>query len=381
MADCSRAEAMLPKYGDNAGPHWSFAAGPARLPDAVLEQAGPALFGRGADGSAAIERPFTGGAARAVLAGARERLARLLGLPANYRILFTAGGAMHQFSAVPMNLLDQQAGLRRVAYADSGYWSRRAMLEAARYAELTVIGRQAGGGPLAAPSLEAWQVPADSAYCHITANETADGIAWPAWPDTGAVPLVADATSCFLAAPLDLSKFGLVYASAQKNIGPAGMTVVIVLEDLLLRPASLAPSPFCYRLQEAENSCVNTPPMLAIHIASLVFDWIAEAGGLAAMAVANRRKAALLYDAIGNSEHFYAAPVAAGHRSTTNVRFHLADERLTERFLAQAEAAGLHHLRGHPHVGGLRASLYNAMPEAGAAALATFMTSFAHRHG
>jgi phosphoserine aminotransferase len=364
-----------------ARPVWNFAAGPSRLPDAVLARAGAALFSRGADGAAAIERPFTGSSFRTVLADARQRLVRLLGVPDNYRVLFLAGGAMHQFSIVPMNLLDPSAGLRRLAYADSGYWSRRAMQEASRYAQVSVVARHAGSTPLAAPALGDWQVPPDSAYCHITANETVDGIAYPAWPDTGAVPLVADATSCFLSAPLDVSRFGLIYASAQKNIGPAGLTVVIVREDLLQRPALSVPSPFCYRLQAAQDSCLNTPPTLAIHLAALVFDWIAEAGGLPAMAAANRRKAELLYQTIDGSAGFYLAPVAPAHRSITNIRFHLADDDLTERFLSEAEAAGLTHLRGHPHVGGLRASLYNAMPEAGAAALAEFLAGFARRHG
>lgn len=358
---------------------WNFAAGPSRLPDAVLARAGDALFGRGADGAAAIERPFTGSAFREVLAGARQRLTQLLDVPDNYRVLFLGGGAMHQFAIVPMNLLDPASGLRRLAYADSGYWSRRAMLEASRYAPVAVVARHAGNTALAAPALEHWQVPPDCAYCHITANETVDGIAYPTWPDTGTVPLVADMTSCFLGAPLDVSKFGLIYASAQKNIGPAGLTVVIVREDLLLRPASAAPSPFCYRLQAAQESCLNTPPTLAIHLAALVFDWIAESGGLQTMAAANRHKAEMLYGAIDHSAGFYVAPVAPGHRSPTNVRFHLADDGLTESFLADAETAGLTHLRGHRHLGGLRASLYNAMPEAGVAALVDFMAGFARR--
>lgn len=372
---------MTGNFKKHTGPVWNFAAGPARLPDAVLARAGTAVFGRGADGAAPIERPFTGAAFREVMAGARQRLVDLLDIPDNYRVLFLAGGAMHQFSAIPMNLVDRASGSARVAYADSGYWSRRAMQEAARYADVTVVARHAGSTPLAAPPLEHWRVPTDSAYCHITANETVDGIAYPAWPDTGAVPLVADATSCFLAGPLDVSKFGLIYASAQKNIGPAGLTVVIVREDLLLRPALLAPSPFCYRLQADQDSCTNTPPTLAIHLAAMVFDWIAECGGLPAMAAANLQKARLLYDAIDNSGHFYRAPVAPGHRSSTNIRFHLADIGLTRRFLVEAESSGLTHLAGHPHIGGVRASLYNAMPEAGALALARFMAQFARRHG
>lgn len=357
---------------------WNFAAGPARLPDAVLARASESLFSRGFDGACAIERPFTGAVFLEVLAGARLRLTKLLDVPDNYRVLFLAGGAMHQFAAAPMNLLDPVAGLNRIAWADSGYWSRRAMQEAARYAPMV---RVASGTPLSAPEGGEWRVPADCAYCHITTNETVDGIAYPSWPDTGAVPLVADATSSFLSAPLDVSRFGLIYASAQKNIGPAGLTVLIVREDLLLRPALAAPSALCYRLQAAQDSCLNTPPTLAIHLAALVFEWIAESGGLAQMETANLRKAGLLYGAIDASAGFYQAPVAPGQRSTTNVRFHLADASLTEPFLSMAEEAGLYHLRGHSHVGGLRASLYNAMPEAGVAALVEFMAGFARRYG
>ncbi|KIF83524.1 3-phosphoserine/phosphohydroxythreonine transaminase [Noviherbaspirillum autotrophicum] len=360
---------------------WNFAAGPSRLPDAVLARAGAELFDRGADGAAAIERPFSGAAFRRVLDDARERLARLLAVPDNYRVLFLAGGAMHQFSAVPMNLLDPARGLTRVAYADSGYWSKRAMQEASRYAQVIVVAGHAGERPLSAPATGDWRVPPDCAYCHLTANETVDGLAYPAWPDTGDVPLVADATSCFLGAPFDVSRFGLIYASAQKNIGPAGMTVVIVREDLLQRPARAAPSPFCYRLQAASEAGVNTPPTLAIQLAGMVFEWLADCGGLTAVAAANRRKADLLYSAIDSSGGFYTAPVAPGHRSTMNVRFHLTDDSLTEHFLLGAEAAGLTHLRGHRQVGGLRASLYNAMPLAGVGALVDFMAEFQRRRG
>lgn len=357
---------------------YNFASGPARLPDAVLARAQQELLVRGVDGISAAERPFTGPAFRATLAHARQRLAELLALPDNYRILFLAGGAMHQFSMVPLNLL---GNARRAAYADSGYWSRRAMAEAGRYAEVTLAAQFAGDMPLAAPPLGDWQLPADSAYCHITPNETVDGVAYPALPDCGSIPLVADATSCLLTAPLDVSRFGLIYAAAQKNIGIAGMTLVIVREDLLQRPAPLAPAPFCYRIQAEQNSCVNTPPTVAIHLAGMVFDWIADNGGLAAMGERNRRKAAQLYAAIDASGGFYRAPVAPGHRSTSNVRFHLADEALTEAFIAAAEQRGLHNLRGHSQLGGLRASLYNAMPEAGVAALTACMAGFARRYG
>lgn len=348
---------------------WNFAAGPARLPDAVLARATAELFQRGADGACAIERPFSGPDFRAVLDHARQRLAELLDLPTNYKILFLAGGAMQQFSLLPMNLC---APGQPAAYVNAGYWSARAMAEASR--QTSII-------DFAPPPAGVWDLPADCAYCHITPNETVDGSAYPAIPDTGGVPLAADCTSSFLTAPLAVEKFGFIYASAQKNIGPAGLTVAIIRDDLLERcPASL-PAPFSYRRQAEGNSCVNTPPMFAIQMAAMVFDWIAEQGGLAAMAVAGQGKAALLYGAIDDSGGFYQAPVALAHRSPVNIRFHLAAPELTETFISEAAAAGLHHLSGHAHFGGLRASLYNAMPEAGVQALAGFMADFARRYG
>ncbi|MBI2306251.1 MAG: 3-phosphoserine/phosphohydroxythreonine transaminase [Rhodocyclales bacterium] len=359
---------------------WSFAAGPARLPDAVLARARDELFARGTDGACVFERPFSADAFRATLAHARTRLAELLVLPANYRILFMAGGAMQHFSLLPMNLLGPT---RRAAYADSGYWSRRAVDEGWKQAAVSVVAQPPAGAP-AAPEIlpgAGWPIPADAAYCHITPNETADGVAYAALPDTGAVPLVADCTSSFLAAPLDVARFGLIYAGAQKNIGPAGLSVVVVREDLLERASPDLPAPFSYAVQAAQDSCVNTPPTAAIHVAGLVFDWIADAGGLAAMAAANRAKAARLYAAIDGSDGFYTAPVRRDCRSTVNVRFHLADSVQDAVFLAEAERHGLFHLRGHPRLGGLRASLYNAMPMAGVDALTGFMADFMLRRG
>ena len=348
---------------------WNFAAGPARLPDTVLARAAAELFQRSADGACAIERPFTGPDFRAVLERARQRLAQLLDLPANYKILFLAGGAMQQFSLLPMNLC---APGQPAAYANVGYWSARAMAEAGKQAAIVEFVPPATGG---------WVVPADCAYCHITPNETVDGSAYTAVPDTGPVPLAADCTSSFLTAPLAVEKFGFIYASAQKNIGPAGLTVAILREDLLERCPADLPAPFSYRRQAEANSCVNTPPMLAIQMAAMVFDWIAEQGGLAAMAAAGQRKAAQVYGAIDASDGFYQAPVALASRSPVNIRFQLNDPALTETFITEAADSGLHHLRGHAHFGGLRASLYNAMPEAGALALAGFMADFARRYG
>ncbi len=355
---------------------WNFAAGPARLPDVVLERAAEELFRRGPDGACSVERPFSGPVFRAALAHAKQRLAELLDLPADYHILFMAGGAMQQFALIPMNL----AGVgQRIAYADSGYWSRRAISEAGPLVDAIEVGRRPGDSILSAPTAGPWQVPADCAYCHITPNETVDGIAYQGLPECGSVPLIADCTSSFLTAPLDLEKFGMVYASAQKNIGIPGLTVAIVRQDLIDRSPPELPAVFSYRRQAAAGSCVNTPPMLAIQLASMVFDWITEQGGLAAMAQENLQKAACLYDAIDGSGDFYRAPVPSEYRSPVNVRFHLAADELTDCFVAEAESAGLHYLRGHAHIGGLRASLYNAMPLAGVQALAGFMADFARR--
>lgn len=349
---------------------WNFAAGPARLPDAVLERARQELFARGGDGASHCERPFSSPPFRALREQAKARLAELLGLPDRYRILFLAGGAMQQFSLLPMNLA--RPG-QRVGYVQTGYWSRRAMHDGALLRPTMALAAPLPGNLL--------DVPDDLAYCHVTSNETADGRVWPALPDTGEVPLVADGTSDFLTAPLALERLGLLYASAQKNIGVAGMVVVIIRADLLEQVPEDLPAPFSYRRQADADSCVSTPPMLALQLAAMVFDWIAEQGGLSAMAEAGRRKAALVHGAIEASGGFYQVPVERGWRSPVNICWQLPEASLTERFIAEAADAGLHHLRGHPQVGGIRASLYNAMPEAGAAALATFMAEFARRCG
>lgn len=349
---------------------WNFAAGPARLPDAVLERARAELFARGDDGACQSERPFSSPPFRALREQARARLAELLDLPADYRILFLAGGAMQQFSLLPINLA--RPG-QSVGYVQTGYWAKRAISEAVLHRPVLALAPPGAGSAL--------KVPADLAYCHLTTNETADGLAWPALPDAGPVPLVADCTSDFLTAPLAVDRFGLLYASAQKNIGVAGLSVVIVRDDLLARSPESLPALWSYRRLAEADSCINTPPMLALQVAAMVFDWIAGQGGLPAMAEAGRHKAALVYGAIDASGGFYRTPVDTAWRSPVNVCCQLPDATLTERFVGEAEAAGLHYLRGHPQRGGIRASLYNAMPAAGAAALADFMRDFARRHG
>lgn len=359
---------------------FNFAAGPAALPAEVLARARDELLTR-ANGPTPLEQPFSGPAFRALRERAEAGLAALLGLPANYRILFLAGGAMAQFGLLPLNL---RGTTRRLAYVDSGYWAGRAIAEARRYARVDIAAQAViGEDGLSLPSFDRWAIPPDAAYCHYTANETADGAAFPP-PDATlvdhGVSLICDMTSSFLIAPLDVRRFGLIYAGAQKNLGPAGMTVLLVREDLLGRAAPETPDVFNYALQAAAHSCRNTPPTFAVGLAALMFDWIAEKGGLAAMAKANAAKSARLYDAIAASTGFYRCPVAPPWRSTVNVCFTLSDPTLTETFLTESEAAGLLNLRGHPRVGGVRASLYNAVPECAAVALAKFMCEFACRH-
>lgn len=360
---------------------FNFAAGPSALPAEVLARVRDELLTR-AGSPTPLEQPFSGSAFRALRERAEAGLITLLGLPSNYHVLFLAGGAMTQFGLLPLNL---RGPARRFAYVDSGYWAGRAISEAQRYGEVVVAARSASAEHgVNLPAFDRWDIPEDAAYCHYTANETADGAAFPA-PDASladnGVPLVCDMTSSFLIAPLDVRRFGLIYAGAQKNLGPAGMTVLLVREDLLGRAAPETPDVFNYALQAEAHSCRNTPPTFAVGLTALMFDWITERGGLASMAAANATKSAYVYGAIAESDGFYRCPVAPVWRSTVNVCFTLADGALTETFLAEAEAAGLLNLRGHPRVGGVRASLYNALPETAAVALAGFMREFVRRHG
>ena len=361
---------------------YNFAAGPAAIPASVLQRARDELLTRGVASLALIEAPFTGPAFRSVVEQAHERLRALLALQENYRVVFMAGGAMAQFGLLPLNLL---GGKTRVAYVDSGYWAGRAIAEAQRHAAVEIAAsawRDTDGLHLPPPS--DWRIDPAVAYCHFTANETADGAEFQELTDsldTSSVALACDMTSSFLVRPLDVSRFGVIYAGAQKNLGPAGLTVVVIRDDLLGRSSPQTPDVFNYGIQAAARSCHNTPPTLALALANLMFEWIADHCGLIAMARANREKSALLYAAIADSDGFYRCPVAPGSRSRTNVCFQLATEALTGRFIQAAEADGLHNLRGHGRVGGIRASLYNAVPLEAATALVAFMADFQARSG
>jgi phosphoserine aminotransferase len=357
---------------------FNFAAGPAMLPTAVLEQVQDELLDWQGSGASVMEVSHRSKAFIAVAEESQALLRELLAVPSDYRVLFLQGGARAQFAAVPMNLA--RAG-DTVDYVNTGIWSKLALGEAQRFAvTVNVAADEAASRYTTVPAAGALRASAAAAYLHYTPNETIGGVEFPYVPDTGAVPLVADMSSTILSRPIDVAKFGLIYAGAQKNLGPAGLVVVIVRDDLTGRARPGTPSVWDYKAMAAEGSMLNTPPTFAWYVAALVLRWLKAEGGLAVMAERNRTKARLLYDAI-DASGFYANPVARACRSWMNVPFTLARPELEERFLAEAHAAGLTNLAGHRSVGGMRASLYNAMPLAGVQALVAFMHEFARRHG
>ncbi len=358
-----------------AGFQFSAAAGP--LPDAVLDRVQRELRDCRGNGASVLALPFTSKAFRDLAAEAVAYLRALLAIPDGYRVLFMQGGASAQFAAVPLNLLH---GRSTASYVDTGHWSAKAIAEARRYCTVNVVASSAASGYDRVPDSARWMMDAGAAYCHIISNETAHGLQYRSTPDSGDVPLVADMTSDFLTRPLEIARFGLIYAGAQKNMGIAGLTVVIVREDLLGRAHPCTPSVLDYGVQVKHSSLYNTPPTFAIYLAGLVFEWLHAQGGLATIAESNRRKSARIYAAIERSEGFYRCPVQPQWRSQVNVCFRLANETLTPTFLEAAQCAGLFQLAGHPSAGGVRASLYNAMPEQGAEALAHFMEAFAARN-
>jgi len=353
----------------------SFASASSKLPDDVLAALRADVTEWQGTGLSALELPFTGKAFADIAALAEHDLRALLDLPDNYRVLLLQGGASAQFSLLPMNLLGNAS---HCDYVQSGHWSRRAIAAAEQHGDVHVI---AAGDGTALPPPEAWARSADAAYCHYTTNETADGLQFQTFPEASDdVPLVADMTADFLTRPFPVGRFGLVYASAQKNLGAAGLTIVIVREDLLGRARRGTPAPFDYARQAAAKSRVNTPPTFAVLVAGRMLAWLRAEGGLAATEMRNRAKSAKLYAAI-DEDGFYRCPAARACRSSISVCFHLPDPVLDLMFLEEAEAHGLHHLRGHPEVGGIRASLYNAVAEPAVDALVSFMSDFKRRRG
>ena len=356
---------------------FNFGAGPATLPEPVLKQAAAELLDWHGSGMSVMEMSHRGKEFIKIHAQAEADLRGLLGIPKNYKVLFLQGGGAGQFSIVPMNLLRGKAA---ASYVNTGHWSTRAIAEAKRYCKVTIAASSEDANFSYAPRQEQWQVDPAAAYVHYTSNETIGGVEFHWIPDTGEIPLVADASSHILSRPLDVSRFGLIYAGAQKNIGPAGLAIVIVRDDLIGHAMPLTPSVFDYKVQAGADSMHNTPPTYSVYMAGLVFQWMKQQGGVKKMEEINIAKAQLVYDYLDQTE-FYHSPVAKEDRSRMNVPFSLRNDQLDEEFLKQAKARGLSELKGHRSVGGMRASIYNAMPVEGVRTLVEFMREFEKTHG
>jgi phosphoserine aminotransferase len=355
---------------------FNFSPGPAALPEPVLRRAAAEMLDWHGSGMSVMEMSHRGKEFMSIYASTLGSFRELLAIPANYKVLFLQGGAIGQNAIVPMNLL---RGKTRADYVDTGDWSKRSIGEARRFCTVNVAASAEASAFTAIPPQNEWRLDRDAAYVHICANETIIGLEYHWTPATGDVPLVADMSSNILSRPLDVSRYGLIYAGAQKNIGPAGLTIVIVRDDLIGAALPITPTAFDYAVQAANDSMINTPPTYAIYIAGLVFDWIGEHGGLAAMGERNRAKADFLYGAL-DASGFYRGRIVAADRSIMNVCFHLPDPALDAPFLAGAREAGLLNLKGHRIVGGMRASIYNAMPIEGVQALVTWMREFEQAH-
>lgn len=356
---------------------YNFSPGPAVLPEEVLTQARDELLNWHGSGVSVMEMSHRGKEFMGIAAQAEADLRELLAIPQNYKVLFLQGGATSQFAAIPMNLL---RGKKSADYVNTGEWAKKAIKEAKKYCTPNVIASSEDKNFSYAPAQSEWKLDPNAAYVHYTSNETIGGIEFQWTPNTGDVPLIADMSSHILSRPIDVSKYGLIYAGAQKNLGPSGLTVVIVRDDLVGHATPDTPSVFDYKIQVENESMYNTPPTYTIYMAGLVFQWIKRKGGLAKMEQINIEKAKLLYDYLDQSQ-FFKSPVRKEDRSRMNVPFTLKNESFDEEFLKQAKAKGLVQLKGHRSVGGMRASIYNAMPIEGVKTLVEFMKEFEKRHG
>ncbi len=355
---------------------YNFSAGPAQLPREVLKRAKEDMLDWHGCGMSVMEMPFSSEEYKEIADCAHRDLCELISLPDDYHILFLQGGAYAHFAIVAMNLMGRHA----VAdYVQIGHWSTRAINEAKHYGHVNIVASSESSGFNHIPVYDDWTLDPEADYCHITTNETANGVQFHNLPDTGTVPLVADATSDFLTRQLDISQFGLLYASAQKNIGPTGLTVIIIRNDLLDQAMDIIPSVFNYGLQAKNNSRVNTPPTYSIYIAGLVFSWLLEKGGLTVIEQINTRKAERLYEVI-DTDSFFHCTVEPADRSMVNVCFELDNESLATDFLNEANRNDIINLKGHGVRGGIRASLYNAMPVEGVDALIEFMQGYSARN-
>jgi phosphoserine aminotransferase len=356
---------------------FNFCAGPATLPETVLKQAQSEMLDWRGTGMSVMEMSHRSDEFVAIAEAAEKDLRELAGISDDYAVLFMQGGASSQFSTIPLNLLGDKAS---ADYVNTGIWSKKAIAEAKRYGNVNVVASSEDSGFTTIPDQSAWNTSADAAYLHYTPNETIGGLEYDFIPDSGNVPLVADMSSTMLSRPLDISKFGLIYAGAQKNIGPSGLVVVIIRKDLLGKARKETPTMMNYQVISDNGSMYNTPATYSWYLSGLVFKWLKEQGGVQAMGEMNARKAKKLYGFI-DANDFYANPIEPRFRSWMNVPFTLADDALNAEFLKGAEARHLLNLQGHRSVGGMRASIYNAMPEEGVDALIDYMAEFAKERG
>jgi len=355
---------------------FNFSAGPAMLPASVIERAQQELLEWDGSGMSVMEMSHRGKEFMSIAAKAEQDLRDVMAIPDNYKVLFLQGGASSQFAMIPLNLLGDKTS---ADYLNTGMWSKKAIAEAKRYCTVNIAADTSGDGFTSVPTQAELKLNPDAAYVHYTPNETIGGVEFDYVPETNGVPLVADMSSTILSRPIDVSKFAMIYAGAQKNIGPAGLTIVIIRDDLLGKAAANTPVMFNYATHVDNDSMYNTPATYSWYVAGLVFEWLKDQGGLEAMAEINKRKADKIYTAIDSSD-FYGSPVAKNARSWMNIPFTLAHADLDGDFLKGASERGLVTLKGHRSVGGMRASIYNAMPEAGVDALVAYMQEFEKSH-
>ena len=356
---------------------YNFSAGPAILPSEVLQHAQQELLDWQGTGMSVMEMSHRSKEYKSIATQAEKDLRTLMAIPDNYKILFLQGGASSQFSMIPMNLLSQAGD--SADYVNTGTWSKKAIAEAKHYANVNIVASSEDNNFTSIPDVKDWVLNPEAKYVHYTPNETIAGVEFDFIPDTGDVPLVADMSSTILSRPIDVSKFGVIYAGAQKNIGPAGLTLVIIRDDLIGSAIDGTPTMFDYATHAKSDSMYNTPPTYGWYLAGLVFKYLLDKGGLEAIAEINERKANKLYQAIDSSD-FYSSPVDTRYRSWMNIPFTLQNSDLDALFLEEAAEHGLVTLKGHVSVGGMRASIYNAMPEAGVDKLIEFMQNFENQH-
>ncbi len=351
---------------------YNFSAGPAMLPEKVLETAAAQMLEYKTTGQSVMEMSHRSKEYQAIIDGVEASLREVMSIPDNYKVLFLQGGASSQFAMIPLNLMNKTG---KADFVITGQWAKKAYQEASRYGECNVVASSADKTFSYIPELDKSKFNPTADYFHICQNNTIYGTRFTELPDTGNVPLVADLSSCILSEPVDVSKYGMIYAGAQKNMGPAGLTVVIIREDLIGNARDICPTMFNYQIHAENGSMYNTPPTYGIYILGLVLDWIKEMGGLEAMKARNEKKAAMLYDFLDSSKMFKAT-VSGKDRSIMNVPFITGNEELDAKFVSEAKKAGFINLKGHRTVGGMRASIYNAMPVEGVEKLVEFMKKF-----